>query len=530
MPPKPDLILTDVDVYVVSESVTSVPAVATNKAKTSESKPKSISAPLIEDWVSASEDENETKTKKSVKQVEHNRQAKHPGKTVKVLKRKFIEVKPHQRPLLLVIRAWQNSSRAVVSVNTARQINTSYPRPTVNSARPVLNVFNRAHSHDKRPINNKTTSKNSKINQKVNTVRAKHVNTARLKVNTARPKAVLNAVQGNQINAVKALAYTECVVLSPDFKLLDESHVLLKVPLKDNIYSVDLKNFALSGGKFDGKADEGFFVGYSMNSKAFIVFNSRTRIVEETFHITFLENKPNIIGSGPNWLFDIDTLTKSMNYKPVVAGNQSNGRAGKARIKTVPDKDYILLPLWTQNILLFFSSKDSPGDGFKPSGSNNINTVSPTTNAASIKDNVVDKNIVHGCVDDPNFPNLEEIVYLDDDEDTLVDLPYGKRATGTKWIYRNKKDERCIVIRNKARLVAHGYTQDEGIDYDEMGVKSAFLYGKIEEEVYVCQPPGFEDPEFPDRVYKVEKTLYGLHQALKAWDETLSTYLLDNGF
>ncbi|GKC82806.1 putative ribonuclease H-like domain-containing protein [Tanacetum coccineum] len=114
---------------------------------------------------------------------------------------------------------------------------------------------------------------------------------------------------------------------------------------------------------------------------------------------------------------------------------------------------------------------------------------------------------------------------------TLVDLPHGKRAIGTKWVYRNKKDERGIVIRNNARLVAQGYTQEEGIDYDEvfapvarieairlflayasfkdfvvyqMDVKSAFLHGKIEEEVYVCQPLGFEDPEFPDRVYKVK--------------------------
>ncbi|GJX94091.1 gag-pol polyprotein [Tanacetum coccineum] len=71
--------------------------------------------------------------------------------------------------------------------------------------------------------------------------------------------------------------------------------------------------------------------------------------------------------------------------------------------------------------------------------------------------------------------------------------------------FKNKKDERGIVIRNKARLVAQGYTQEEGIDYDEMDVKSASLYGKIEDEVYVCQPLGFEDPDFPDRVYKVEK-------------------------
>ncbi|GJV56238.1 putative ribonuclease H-like domain-containing protein [Tanacetum coccineum] len=102
---------------------------------------------------------------------------------------------------------------------------------------------------------------------------------------------------------------------------------------------------------------------------------------------------------------------------------------------------------------------------------------------------------------------------------TLVDLLNGKRAIGSKWVFRNKKDERGIMIRNKSRLVAQGYTQEEGIDYDE-----------IEEEVYVCQPPGFEDPDFPARVYKVEKALYGLHQALRAWYETLSTYLLDNEF
>ncbi|GKA42856.1 putative ribonuclease H-like domain-containing protein [Tanacetum coccineum] len=140
---------------------------------------------------------------------------------------------------------------------------------------------------------------------------------------------------------------------------------------------------------------------------------------------------------------------------------------------------------------------------------------------------------------------------------TLVDLPSGKKAIGTKWVYRNKKDERGIVVRNKARLVAQGHKQEEDIDYDEvfapvarveairiflafasfmnfpvyqMDVKSAFLYGTIEEEVYVCQPPGFVDPEFPEKVYKVEKALYGLHQAPRAWYETLSTYLLDNGF
>nr|GEV39784.1 ribonuclease H-like domain-containing protein [Tanacetum cinerariifolium] len=125
------------------------------------------------------------------------------------------------------------------------------------------------------------------------------------------------------------------------------------------------------------------------------------------------------------------------------------------------------------------------------------------------------------------------------------------RPIGTKWVLKNKKDERGIVIRNMARLVAQGYTQEEvfapvarieairlflayasfiGFTVYQMDVKSAFLYGTIDEVVYVMQPPGFQDPEFLDRVYKVEKAMYGLHQAPRAWYGTLSKYLLDNGF
>ncbi|GKB77224.1 reverse transcriptase domain-containing protein, partial [Tanacetum coccineum] len=425
-------------------------------------------------------------------------------------------------------------------------------------------------------------------------------------------------------------------------------------------------------GKFDGKADEGFFVGYSANSKAFRVFNSRTRIVEENL--------------------------------PVVAVNQSNGNAGtkacndagKARMEIVSGKDYILLPMWIANPLFSQDLKSSHDAGFKPLGeeerkdvedprnesgnpskrkdsevpsteeprinqekndnikttnnintasdgnsTNNVNDVSSTVNAAGIEVNVVDLKSSIKLPNNPNMPELEYIVYSDDDEDvgveadmnnldafmpvspipttrihkehpveqiigdlnsalqirrmtknlkehepkkviqalkdpswikamqdeflqfklqkvwTMVDLPNGKKAIGTKWVYRNKKDVRGIVIKNKERLVAQGYTQEEGIDYDEvfapvakieairlflvyasfkdfvvyqMDVKSDFLYRKIKEEVYVCQPPGFEDPNFPDRVYKVENALYGLHQASRAWYETLSTYLLDNRF
>nr|GFB69400.1 retrovirus-related Pol polyprotein from transposon TNT 1-94 [Tanacetum cinerariifolium] len=85
---------------------------------------------------------------------------------------------------------------------------------------------------------------------------------------------------------------------------------------------VTILNTLDSLGKFDGKVDEGFLVGYYISSKAFRVFNSRTRIVQETLHVNFLENKPNVAGSGPTWLFDIDSLTKTMNYQPVTNTNE----------------------------------------------------------------------------------------------------------------------------------------------------------------------------------------------------------------
>ncbi|KAI3821075.1 hypothetical protein L1987_08631 [Smallanthus sonchifolius] len=139
----------------------------------------------------------------------------------------------------------------------------------------------------------------------------------------------------------------------------------------------------------------------------------------------------------------------------------------------------------------------------------------------------------------------------------LVALPEGKYPISTKWVFRNKKDDRGIVVRNKARLVVQGFYQEEGLDYDDvfapvaqieairiflayasfmkfkvyqMDGKTAFLYGVVKEEVYVNQPPGFEDPDHPFQVYKLDKALYGLHQAPRAWYETLSTHLTSNGF
>ncbi|GKB60502.1 ribonuclease H-like domain-containing protein [Tanacetum coccineum] len=177
--------------------------------------------------------------------------------------------------------------------------------------------------------------------------------------------------------------------------------------------------------KFDGKADEGFFVGYSINSKAFRVFNSRTRIVEENLHVQFSENTPNIAGSGPNWLFDIDVLTKSMNYKPIIAGNQSNGNAGtkayddagKARLEIVPGKDYILLPLWPTDLPLSQNSKSSPDVGFKPSGDNEKKVTEELGKKGGDSINAFGAKTSIELPDDPNMPELEDIIYPDDDED-----------------------------------------------------------------------------------------------------------------
>nr|GEV17054.1 retrovirus-related Pol polyprotein from transposon TNT 1-94 [Tanacetum cinerariifolium] len=139
----------------------------------------------------------------------------------------------------------------------------------------------------------------------------------------------------------------------------------------------------------------------------------------------------------------------------------------------------------------------------------------------------------------------------------LVPRPEGKSVIKTKWIFKNKKDESSLVIRNKARLIAVGYSQQEGINYDEtfapvarieairlflaydahkdftiyqMDVKTAFLNGILKEEVYVGQPSGFVSKQYPDHVYALDKALYGLKQAPRTWYDALSQFLIDSGF
>ncbi|GJZ71064.1 putative ribonuclease H-like domain-containing protein [Tanacetum coccineum] len=222
--------------------------------------------------------------------------------------------------------------------------------------------------------------------------------------------------------------------------------------------------------------------------------------------------------------------------------NEVNAVGGKTSIKLLDDPNMLAL----EDYSIFDFTRNGEDDGVV-ADMNNLDTtlqVSPIPTTRIQKDHPLDQVIgdLQSATQTRNMSkNLKE---------------HGRTQKGNSCIEGSKLDRgyagRASIIQDTRR-----YTQEEGIDYDEvfapvarieairlflayasfkdfvvyqMDVKSAFLYGKIEEEVYVCQPPGFEDPNFPDRVYKVEEALYGLHQAPKAWYETLSTYLLDNEF
>nr|GEX62942.1 retrovirus-related Pol polyprotein from transposon TNT 1-94 [Tanacetum cinerariifolium] len=178
-------------------------------------------------------------------------------------------------------------------------------------------------------------------------------------------------------------------------------------------------------GKFDGKADEGFLVGYSVSSKAFRVFNSRTRIVQETLHINFLENKPNIAGSGPTWLFDIDTLTKTMNYHPITAGNQSNpsntddnaafrGKEPEFKGRNLKFEDF------SDDSINEVNDANSLVPVVGQISINNINIFSAASPSYTVVSPTHEKSSYVNTsqyTDDLNMPKLEDITYFDDEVD-----------------------------------------------------------------------------------------------------------------
>ncbi|GJX42333.1 retrovirus-related pol polyprotein from transposon TNT 1-94 [Tanacetum coccineum] len=314
-------------------------------------------------------------------------------------------------------------------------------------------------------------------------------------------------------------------------------------------------------GKFDGKANEGFLVGYSLNSKAFRVFKGRTRIVEENLHIRFSESTPNAVGSGPDWLFDIDALTRTINYEPIIAGTQSNGfagtkasdNAGQARKETLPVKNYIFLPLWTADPSFSQDLKSSQDDGSKPSSydrkkvdedprkdsecndqekKNNVNSTNNINAAGTNEVNGVGRKTSIELTFDPNMSALKDYSIFDfsnDDKDDGAEADMNNLDTTIqeepKKVIHALKDPSWIEAMQEEllqfklqevwtllELVAQGYTQEEGIDYDEvfapvprieaimlflayasfndfvvyqMDVKSVFSIGRLKKKFYM---------------------------------------------
>ncbi|GJZ67167.1 putative ribonuclease H-like domain-containing protein [Tanacetum coccineum] len=260
-------------------------------------------------------------------------------------------------------------------------------------------------------------------------------------------------------------------------------------------------------GKFDGKSDDGFFVGYSLNSKAFRVYNIRTRKVEENLHVRFLEDKPIIAGDGPKWLFDIDVLTKSMNYVPVVEGTNSNDSVDGS--------------------LFYSSSKNASNDEPQPCSDDGKKDDKGVSKASGIDDQERPKNSTQDVNNAGSSINTASTnVNIDMSNITTTYLVPSIPNT------RIHKDHSLdhVIGDIQSGVLTRIMTKTS----NEQGFISAVYEGKTHEDLHTClfscflsqvEPKkGFEDPEFPDRVYKVEKALYGLHQAHRAWNEMCTEF------
>ncbi|GJY99076.1 retrovirus-related pol polyprotein from transposon TNT 1-94 [Tanacetum coccineum] len=240
-------------------------------------------------------------------------------------------------------------------------------------------------------------------------------------------------------------------------------------------------------GKFNGKTDEGFFIGYSLNSKAFRVFNSRTRIVKENLHI-------------------------STNNVNAASTNEVNVVGAKISIELPDDPNMLAL----EDYSIFEFTRDDEDDDVE-AHMNNLDTtiqVSPIPTTRIHKDHPLDQVIrdLQSATQTRNISkNLKEHGFVS----TIQKRTNHKDLQNCLFACFLSQEEHNARIEAIRMFLA--YTAFKDFLVYQMDVKSTFLYGKIEEEVYVCQLPGFEDPYFPDRVYKVEKALYELHQAPRAW-------------
>ena len=352
-------------------------------------------------------------------------------------------------------------------------------------------------------------------------------------------------------------------------------------------------------GKFDAKSYEAIFVGYSLTSRAYRIYNIKKRIIEESIDIVFKEPNNDLPrdeddagdNSSPDYGNQQAEKSKEQATTEPVAketGNQQAGTTSQPAVTEVSVDDAI-----DQLSRLSLGGTQTPIDGTStpvqvdheeiarhnlPKSTRTVKNHPPELVIGDVTDGIKTrrgkanfcayaaflaqeepKNVAD-ALEDENW-----VIAMQDELNNfercdvweLVKPPKNASIIGTKWVFKNKLDEEGIVTRNKARLVAQGYNQQEGIDFDQtyapvarlesirmllayacykkiklfqMDVKSAFLNGLLEEEVYVKQPPGFEHEQFPDYAYKLKKALYGLKQAPRSWYKRLSKFLIKNGF
>ncbi|GJS33579.1 retrovirus-related pol polyprotein from transposon TNT 1-94 [Tanacetum coccineum] len=298
--------------------------------------------------------------------------------------------------------------------------------------------------------------------------------------------------------------------------------------------------------EFDNEVQFGEFCnanGYSQNSKAYIILNKHTRKVEESLNVTFDETPP------------------PSKTSPLVDDDLDEEEAIKVTKKKNLENDIVDETLEIDKIVNIKESRNHPLENVI----GNLNQITLRSQAQNQSNffcfisTIEPKNVNEALTDDSWIVAMQEELnqFIANDVWELVPQPRNMTIIGTKWVFRNKLDENGIVSRNKARLVAQGYNQQEGINYDEtyalvarldsirillayvcaldfklfeMDVKSTFLDGFINEEIYVAQPPGFIDFEKPDHVYKLKKALYGLKQAHKAWYDRLKAFLIKHEY
>nr|GEV60898.1 ribonuclease H-like domain-containing protein [Tanacetum cinerariifolium] len=340
---------------------------------------------------------------------------------------------------------------------------------------------------------------------------------------------------------------TECVVLSFDFKLPNENHVLLRVLRENNMYNfcgmkgikrefsvartpqqngvAKRKNRTLIEAarvlvtKPHNKTPYELLLGRTPYIGFMRPFGCPVTILNTLNHLGKFDGKA---GSEPTWLFDIDTLTQSMNYQPVAVGNQPNSSVGiqenldacKVGKETKSVQQYVLLPLWSTG------SKDPQNTDANATFDDKENEskvhVSPSSSDKTKKHDKKAKRDAKGK------SHVELSNGVRDLSDDFEEFSFKALTGGTQESTPSIKDPSWIEAMQEELLqfkMQKGHTQEEGIDYEEVfaPVERIEAIRTIEEEVYVCQPPGFEDPNYPEKVYKVVKALYGLHQAPRAW-------------